>query len=399
MLDGHSCGDRLSPRTFAELKERAVSEVFKWNITDNGADKICDFPLVLSRQLWNTLSELAVCLAREAEVAEAELLRRPMLRSLLGVPMRLQAALRESTRAPSLRYSRFDFHPTVEGDFAITEGNLDVAGGWNEGGGVAALFAEQLSGADCAGDPARTLAESLRRRIGSNRTVGIMHLTRYADDHQVAAFLARVFEGQGFETVFFDPTQLRVAGDRAGALLGDEVRPLDAVFRFFPAEWFCRLESPNQWFAAMAKPGTVWMNPLSSVLTQSKRFPLCWRYLATPVPTWSRLMPETRHPVFVRGADWVVKPALGHEGFQVGVPGVTQSTRLRALRWAARARPWRWVAQRNFRPASISTPHGPRYPCIGVYVVEGRPAGLYGRLAVAPLIHADSQDVVVLVRS
>jgi hypothetical protein len=129
------------------------------------------------------------------------------------------------------------------------------------------------------------------------------------------------------------------------------------------------------------------------VLTQSKRFPLAWPHLDAPVETWSKLLPETRTPFFARGAGWVTKPALGHEGYLVDVEGS------RLHRWIARAQPWRWVAQRNFGPVTIETPHGPRFPCIGVFVVDGRPAGLYGRLAATPRIDADAQDVVVLVQT
>jgi glutathionylspermidine synthase len=398
MLDGLSCGEPLSRGAFAEVKDRAVREAFKWNISHQGADRLCDFPLLLGWPLWRRLSDWAVHLAREAERAEAELLDRPLLRSILGIPVRLQWALRETARAPAFRYSRFDFHPTLEGRFAITEGNLDVAGGWNEAGAVAALFAEHSGAGACAGDPARALAEGLAARIGANRAVGIMHLTRYTDDHQIARFLDHAFTRQGLDTIYFDPTQLRSVGDRAGALVGDRVRPLDAVFRFFPAEWACRIDGAGSWLSAVAKRRTLWTNPLSTVLTQSKRFPLCWRHLRAGVPTWSQLLPDTRDPLFTRGPEWVLKPALGHEGFQVGVAGVTDPARLRALWRSARGRPWRWAAQRSFRPAPIATPHGPRFVCVGVYVVDGRAAGLYGRLSATPLIDADAQDLVVLVR-
>jgi glutathionylspermidine synthase len=399
MLEGLACGDPLPARAFAEVKERAVREAFKWNITDGGSDRLADFPLFLSATLWRTLSRWAVSLANEAEAAEAELLRRPLLRCLLGIPRPLQLALRSTARAPSLRYSRFDFHPTVDGTFAITEGNLDVAGGWNEAGRVTALFAAAVEGAAPPGDPAGALARRLAQRLGGDRTVGIMHLTSYADDHQVARYLALAFEREGLDALHFDPTQLRAAGNRAGALVGEELRPLGAVFRFFPAEWSCRLAARGDWFAAAANPGTVWTNSLSAVLTQSKRFPLSWRYLSARLPTWSQLLPETRSPLLRRGSEWIVKPVLGHEGYQVGVAGATEPTRLRALWWRARRRPWRWVAQRSFRPRAIPTPHGTRFPCIGVYVVDGRPEGLYGRLARRPLIDAESQEVVVLVES
>jgi glutathionylspermidine synthase len=398
MLDGLSCGERLPKELFEEIKRRSVREAFKWNVTDSGADKLCDFPLVVERSVWRSLSELAVRLSAEAELAEAELATRPLLGAALGIPWRLQLALLRSPAAPSLRYCRFDFHPTVDGHMAITEGNLDVAAGWNEASGVTALVAEHVQEGVTAGDPAARLAMRLAERIGVGSTVGIMHLTRYTDDHQVARFLAATFERHGLDVVLFDPTQLRSAGRQAGALVGDRVRPLDAVFRFFPAEWSCRLDNPREWFEATRRPGTIWLNPLSTVFTQSKRFPLTWRFLRTKLPTWSRLLPETRSPLFVRRSNWVLKPAFGHEGYQVAIAGTTSPARVRTLWRSARQRPWRWAAQRKFSAKSIATPHGPRFPCVGVHVVDGEACGLYGRLSERPLIDDASQDVVVLVR-
>src|SRR5262249_33357781 len=160
---------------------------------------------------------------------------------------RLCRALHEHGLRRGIRYARFDFHPTLDGELAITEGNLDVAGGWNESSAVTRIFAEHDSAAEPAGDPAAALAESLARQLFPGAALGVIHLTRYADDRQVSRFLARVFERRGLVAVPFAPTQLRACGRQAGALVGDRVRPLDAVFRFFPAEWACRLPRPDAW--------------------------------------------------------------------------------------------------------------------------------------------------------
>jgi glutathionylspermidine synthase len=141
----------------------------------------------------------------------------------------------------------------------------------------------------------------------------------------------------------------------------------------------------------------MWVNPVTSILTQSKRFPLTWSQLKAPVPTWRLLLPETRSPRDTDAGEWVYKPALGHEGYRVGMVGVTERSALEGIRRDTRLFPWRWAAQRRFDAAPLDTPDGPRFPCVGVYVVDGRPAGLYGRLAERPLINDKSQDAVVLV--
>jgi hypothetical protein len=94
-------------------------------------------------------------------------------------------------------------------------------------------------------------------------------------------------------------------------------------------------------------------------------------------------------------AELLGRPAL-HRA--LGIHGVTPHDAYRAIVREAREHPTQWVAQRDFGAAPIATPEGPRFPAIGVYVVDGRAAGLYARLAERPLIDTAARDAVVLLR-
>ena len=60
-------------------------------------------------------------------------------------------------------------------------------------------------------------------------------------------------------------------------------------------------------------------------------------------------------------------------------------------------RPDDWVAQERFEICPVQTPRGAIYPCIGVYTVNGRPAGIYGRFSSSPLIDFAAVDAAVLI--
>jgi glutathionylspermidine synthase len=176
---------------------------------------------------------------------------------------------------------------------------------------------------------------------------------------------------------------------------------VDFVFRFFPAEWLPRLSSRTGWDNFIVGGLSPVCNPAYSVLTQSKRFPLVWDRLSTPLPTWRSLLPETRSPReidFARCEDWVLKPALGHEGLNVAIRGVNESADWQRIQVMVKKNPDAWAAQRRFELLSISTPDGPLYPCLGVYVIDGQEAGAYGRIAAKPIINDRSRDVVILMK-
>ena len=56
------------------------------------------------------------------------------------------------------------------------------------------------------------------------------------------------------------------------------------------------------------------------------------------------------------------------------------------------------MAQRRFEAVALEHDGEVLYPCLGVYVIDGQAAGIYGRVARRPLIDARSRDVAVLTR-
>lgn len=399
-----TCGRSLSPEYHARILRRAVFDCCKWHTHSEDRPVLCPFPLVLDADIWDQLVGLAEDLAREALAAEQELLHRPDLHDRLGLPRALRRCLgRPADRGPTpgaARVMRFDFHWTAEG-WRISEANTDVAGGFIEAGGVTRLVAASYPNCCPAGDPGAALADAVRERVGAGARVGLMHLTVYTEDRQIMLYLARLLEERGLAVCLLSPGQIRWRDGRAGVASDGYTGPLDLVVRFFPADWLPRLPATTGWGAFLVGGRTPVCNPAYAVMTQSKRFPLTWDRLTTPLPTWRTLLPETRSPRGVpdlADGDWVLKPALGHEGLDVGIARVTAPGEWRRIRRAASWFPSAWAAQRRFDVTPLPTPDGPLFPCLGVYVIDDRAAGAYGRMGVRPLIDHRSREVAVLVR-
>lgn len=383
------CGAPLSADAWRELRTAAIFGCHKWDPQVGDVATLARAPLLLDPSAWTEIARLAEALAAETIAAEAELAGRPDLVAKLALPRGLRRAVLAARppRPGDIRVMRFDFHPTGDG-WAVSEVNGDVPGGYNEAGGVSALYLPHVPGARLAGDPGATLARCLADR----RAVALVHATAYTDDRQVMVYLADRLAEVGVQGVLVAPDGVtwRDGGAEARGL------PVDHLFRFFPAEWLPGL--PGDWrpFFTAALPAT---NHPRALLSQDKRFPLTWDHLTTPLPTWRALLPETRHPrdvAWVGDPGWVIKPALGRVGEDIGMVGVTAPTELRRLRWAVALSPGSWVAQRRFTSAPVDGPDGPRHACLGVYTVDGRAAGVYGRVGVSPLIDGHAVDTPVL---
>jgi hypothetical protein len=392
----------LDDEAFARLRRRAIFDCHKWDPQVGDSCAIARHPLVITRQAWQEVLPMAEALAAETLAAEAELVTRPDLHATLGIPRRLRRALRDAARrGPSrgaARLMRFDFHFTSDG-WRISEVNCDVPGGLNEASGFPLLMAPHYPWAAPLGDPAAAYADALARHAGPGGTIAFVHATAYSDDQQMMAYVARRLEAMGRPVHLASPAHLRWPDDGARLESAWWRGPLDLVVRFFPAEWLPGLPRATGWPRLLAGSRTPLSNPATAILTQSKRFPLVWDALATPLPAWRALLPDTRDPRRVPWAtsrDWIVKPAFGRVGEGVGLPDLVDAREMRSIARSARWRHGAWIAQRRFDPVAVEIGGAAMFPCLGVYTLDDRVVGAYGRVARRPLIDARAADAAVL---
>ena len=401
----------LDAAAMRAVRETMIFEHCKWDPQVGDTDVLCATPLVLKAEAAAELARLAEAMAVEVVEAEAAILQSARAMGELGLPWALRRALVAAgvgsggtgvQWAEQARVMRFDFHATAEG-WRVSEVNSDVPGGYVETRGLAAAIAPYVGALRLAGDPVAALVEATEPRA----RVALVHATAYTDDRQVMVYLARALEAAGRRARLLGPDQVRWRDGRAYPKdgCGVEAEAFDAVFRFYPAEWLPNLGWWSGWRDFVRGGATRQLNPPGAVVSQSKRFPLACARLGLRLPTWDTLVPETRDPraIFGRGgaaadeAEWVLKPALGRVGDGVGLGAVTPAGDWEKIRRAARRWPELWAAQRRFRATAWETDAGPRYPCLGVYVIGGKAAGIYGRAAARPLVDAQAQDVAVLV--
>jgi glutathionylspermidine synthase len=391
----------LEPELFAALQRETIFTCCKWDPQVEDAPVLAPLALFLRPDAWRDLERLAEALARETLAAERDLQQRPELHRHLALPRAVRRGLRASAKpdavSDTVRVMRFDFHFTKAG-WQISEANTDVPGGFNEAAGFTQLLARHL-GAPPPGDPVAALRTAIQDAVGPQAKVALVHATAFTDDRQVMAYLSQRFRPAGLETVFLGPDHLCWRDGRAWLDCLWAAGPVDLVYRFYPGEWLPHLPARCRWVHFFGGALTPICNPATALLTQSKRFPLVWDSLPGPLATWRALLPASCDPRQVgweRDEAWVVKPAWGRVGEWIGLHRVTTEEEWRLIRRSVRWGGRHWVAQRRFEAVPLPTADGPRYPCFGVYTVNGRAAGVYGRIARQPLINHQAQDVAVL---
>jgi len=410
----------------------------KWDPQVGDVSTLAPFPILLRRGVWQQLARWAEALAAEACAAERELLERPELFRRLGIPRRARGLLRgrageekvvgktrlggslalplganvhrkarlgesvalaEQTRGAG-RVIRFDFHWTTEG-WRISEANADVPGGFTEASSFTQAMAQHEPSAEMAGNPATRWVDMMEGLVGRGGVVALLVASGYMEDHQVVAYLGERLRRRGIEAQVCQPHHLRWERGRAQFECDWFRGPVDAVVRFYQAEWVAGLRHARGMRELFHPAGpTRVVNPGSAMLIESKRFPMVWDQLKTRLHTWRKLLPETRDPreaPWRESDEWVLKASFCNTGDEVAMRGVLPEVQWRKVCRQVWWSPGGWVAQRRFEPVALDTPMGPMHPCIGVYTIDGKAAGIYGRMSRGPVVDYAAIDVAVLV--
>ncbi|PWU21179.1 MAG: glutathionylspermidine synthase [Verrucomicrobia bacterium] len=394
-------GPQLNAAPFKRLRRRAILEGCKWDPQVGDVATLAPFPLIIRAPAWSRLAHWAEQLAAETVAAEEEIIRRPELIRVLGLPRKLQTVLLDDlpvTPAPG-RIMRFDFHPTAQG-WRISEVNSDVPGGFTESSLFTEMIAEHFPQLRPAGNPGDVWSDLLANHAGRRGTIALLSATGHMEDHEVVAFLAARLRERGCQPHLANPNQILWRDSRAHLNTAWYQGQVNGIVRFYQAEWLARLPQQTGWRNFFRGGRTLVANSMPAVISESKRFPLTWDKLRTPMSTWRALLPETRDPreaPWASDQGWLLKTALCNNGDTVSIRELMPAKTWLGTCLAAFLRPNNWVAQRRFESLPLCTPIGLRHLCIGVYTVDGCAAGAYGRFSEKPVVDFAATDVAVLI--
>lgn len=389
---------------FQRIQRCMALDFFKWDSQVGDTSTLFPQPLMMSAETWQELKEKAESLASELSEAEAELLHRPELIRLLGLPKPLQAEF-ECQRylgapSPCVRVLRFDFHYTTAG-WQISEVNSDVPGGYTEASRFTEMMQRCFPNAQTAGDPVDEWLQHMIAGLRQHAQVALLSAPGFLEDQQVTAFLANELRVHGIlPLLLHSPSQLKWKRQSPFTVWNGAEIAVDAIIRFYQAEWLSRFPGRSEWKQLLFEGTAFVVNPGIAVLSESKRFPLIWDNLATGMSTWRSVMQECRYPsdeCWRKGDEWVLKAAYSNTGDEVHIREFSTTNIWRQVCDSVKKRPTNWVVQRRFEAIPVASDVGLLYACVGVYTINGRACGIYGRASTQPITNYTAYDIAVLI--
>jgi glutathionylspermidine synthase len=354
----------------------------------------------MNKDTAELLETWAEQMSKETASMEEELIHKIPLAEELGLPAKIYKTLHRLSnydREQNVRLMRFDFHP-VETGWAVSEVNSDVPGGLAEASVMPEIASSHFVDSFPGRSVAKSLLEAFQAKAKNGGRIAFVHATSYSDDRQVMQFLSDLFNAHGLDTIFAAPDHLRWNNRKAVSILEGHEGEIDGIVRFFPLEWFANLPSNSDWQGYYDCETPSCNHPVA-IFAQSKRLPLIWDKLGLKIPVWKRFLPDTMDPrINIPRIDWIYKPALGRVGEGISIEEAIPEKELKLIEKAVNKEPKEWVTQRKFKSMPLATDDGESYHlCVGVFTVNDKAAGFYGRLSQYPRIDDRAKDIPILI--
>lgn len=386
---------------YSDYRYNVIFKAYKWDPQVGDHNTVAKHVILIDQETAGQLEMWAEQLSEETVMMEEALLKKLSLAKKLGLPREIIKTLDRLSgydRSQNVRLMRFDFHPTTAG-WAVSEVNSDVPGGLAEASVLPEIARRYFEGYEPRKHVAGSLLEAFNAIAKKDSTIAFVHATSYSDDRQVMQFLSDYFNGYGYHTVFAAPDHIKWSNKKAVSIVEGREGGLDGIIRFFPLEWLTSLPRKTDWrgYYDCATPSC---NHPIAIFAQSKRLPLIWDELEVDIPAWKKFLPATKEPKSIKRRDeaWIYKPALGRVGQGISIREAVPEKELLRIEKAAHRHSTNWVVQQRFVSQPLTTvEHEAFHLCVGVFTVNGKSAGFYGRISPYPRIDAHAKDIPLLV--
>jgi len=334
-----------------------------------------------------TLFDMCVT-AGDHMVAHPSIMRR------MGIPdaAHEQIAATWESEPPSV-YARFDLRYAGPGDHArddpslllpqLLEFNADTPTSLLESAVIQWRWFEQTrQGSDQWNALHERLIDAWRRQLAIHaarlgRPVELVHFVYTGaedsgEDQMNTTYLADTCEQAGYAVDILLAEDIGLGDD--GHFYDLKRRKIDVLFKLYPWEWMVDDDFGPAALASMARPdGTTFVEPIYKMLWSNKGLlPVLWSLFRDDEARRGLLLPayfgDDDHDLDA----YVTKPLLGREGANIRI--VNHGATIAAVDGPYGDQPH--VVQKFAPLPRFDATGGPQHPVIGVWLIDGEPAGL-----------------------
>ena len=399
---------KIPDEKYDEYRLNLMFDCYKWDPQFLDNNTVAKHALVITEKEHEEIKRITEAIDKETIKAENFLNKNLHMAKPLALPKKIYSELKKMENynpEKHVRLMRYDFHPVVDGGFAVSEVNSDVPGGFAE----STLMPQEAIKAIIENDEKSEfsfinfgdiLVKSIKEKIKENGTVFFVHCTCYSDDRQVMQYLGDKLKKDGYKVIYGAADHLRFKDKKAYSILSGNECEVDAIFRFTPLEWLKDMK-PKFWDGYFDTITTSCNHPVA-IFAQTKRFPLIWNKLekeGISLENWKKYLPETIEVKKAKGKDgFIFKPACGRVGEKISIQEACSKDEYKEILKDVKRYPKEYLAQKKFISKPVTDEEGKEYHvCLGSYTVNGNHSGYYARVSNLPRIDSNAADIPVLI--
>ena len=377
---------------------------YKWDPQFLDNNTIAKHVLVITEKEHEELEKLTESLDKETIIAETALYNNLSLAKPLLLPNNVIREFKKNKNYKTndhIRLMRYDFHPTMEDNWAISEVNSDVPGGFAEASLMPKIALDLFKNKNYwSKDFSDILVASIIKKVKPGAKIMLVHCTSYSDDRQVMQFLGDKLKKIGFNPIYGAADHLKFVNNEAISILDGNLGKIDAIFRFTPLEWL--IDIKPKCYQGYFSSKTLSCNHPIAIFAQTKRFPLVWNTLEShgiKFPTWRKLLPETLEVKDAKNmTDFIYKPVNGRVGEKISIKEACTDDEYENIILDVKKHPKKYIAQKRFNSKPLVSGDGKMFHlCLGAYTIDGLPSGYYARISDKMRIDSNAADIPVLI--
>ena len=391
---------------YYDYKIQAMFDCYKWDPQFCDNNTLSKYVLILSKEENEELVKLTQNLDKETIIAEEYLNKNIKIAKKLSLPKKILEqipSMQNYDKTQNIRLMRYDFHPSINGNWVVTEVNSDCPGGFAESSLLPNLAREFIDMPNLEYNSfGERMVEAINKKLNKKGTIMMIHCTCFSDDRQVMQYMGDRLKKEGYNIIYGAADHINFKNKKAYCILENNQTSIDLIFRFTPLEWLIQMK-PRRWdgyFSSLTKS----CNHPISIYAQSKRFPFVWDDLEKAginMKTWRSLLPETfevKNTILKDG--YIYKPVYGRVGEKISIKEACKDDEYEKILKDVKKHPKQYLIQKKFESNPLKTKDGKQYHiCIGSYTIEGEHAGYYARMSQYPRIDSYAEDIPVLVEN
>ena len=400
----------IQKEKYKDYRIQLMFEAYKWDPQFLDNNTIAEYALVITEKEHEELKRMTEALDVETIAAEEFLNNNQTYAKSLLLNKKLKnEIIKMQTYKPEkhIRLMRYDFHPTVDGKWAVSEVNSDVPGGFAEASVMPKIAMETLDKIETTNkryiDFGEVFVNAIKQKVKAKGNIMLVHCTCYSDDRQVMEFIGDRLIKENYNVLYGAVDHVNFKDNKAYSVLDGNMCELDGIIRFTPLEWLVDVK-PKRW-QGYFDTDTVSCNHPVAIFAQTKRFPLIWDELekeGLSFKMWSELLPHTidisQWKKLKNKEEYIFKPAYGRVGEKISIKEACDEKEYQMIMKEVRKTPKKYLAQKKFISKPLKGDENNEFHvCLGSYTIEGKHAGYYARISKTLRIDSNAADIPVLI--